>query len=208
MVHGDRCLLRASVVCASLGLAPFFWSALARAQDRTAEQPDPAQTRLAEMAKALDPAHYDPAFYAGAQAEFATPTTGATSLSSLVLGYDARFLHVDLSVGLGLGGDALLDEASTEAVGVSLRMGIPIHRGIRADFSLMAGGGVLILDPPDAPTGTVGEVGGGGRFRVFMTPNVAVIASLGVVALIRGDHSSVIVGARPLGAAAVVYFFR
>jgi hypothetical protein len=203
MLRRHRRIPGMKALCAALGA--IAWTPPASAQGRATEEPP---SHAAKLATLLNPADYDPAVYLGAQAEFATPKTGATSLSSLVVGYDAIILHVDLSLGLGLGGDALLDEASTQAFAASLRLGVPIHRGIRADFSLIAAGGVLLLDAPDGDTATVGEAGGGGRFRVFMTPNVAVIASVGLIALFRGDNSSLFVGARPLGAAAVVYFFR
>ena len=108
-----------------MGLGVLIWNSLDYAQERTSPQPatraatgppfreslpghEGTPTRAAAMATALNPTDYGPAFYTGAQAEF---VAGASGLSSLLVGYDAVWLHIDLGTGLGLGGDALVDAA-------------------------------------------------------------------------------------------------
>ena len=157
------------------------------------------------MAQALSPEEYGRAFFVGAQAELVVPDIG---ISAVLLGYDAIWAQAELSLGFGhrRRPHAWLDQADDYIA--TLRLAFPIHRGIRSDFALLFGGGVTVIDPPEASTFTLGTVGVGAKFRAFFTPNVAVGAALGVVAFIRGENSSVVMGARPLGAASVVYFFR
>lgn len=85
---------------------------------------------------------------------------------------------------------------------------MPVHSGVRADFSLLAGGGATLIAPPKASTFTVGDAVLGTQLRVFQTPNVALIGTLGLAALIRSGHTLYVLGAKPLGAASIVYFFR
>jgi hypothetical protein len=144
----------------------------------------------------------------GAKAEFILPRTGAGGLSALLVGYDLVSLQLDISLGAGLGGDALLDQPADAVYSSGLGLSVPIHRGIRADFALAVGGGVLVIVPQSGENRTLGEAAAGARFRAFVTPSVALSGALGVVALISGSNSSYLVGARPLGSAAVVYFFR
>jgi hypothetical protein len=162
-------------------------------------------TREGLIAQILKPELYDPAFYTGAQAELVVPDAG---VSSLIVGYDAVWLHVDLSLGLGVGNDPVLEQDGLDTYILAVRIGFPVHRGIRSDFSIVAGGGATVVQPPGRGTHAFGTAAAGARFRVFMTPNVAVGATLGLAGFIHGEHSSVVLGARPLGAASVVYFFR
>jgi hypothetical protein len=153
----------------------------------------------------LDPREYGPAFGIGAQADFLAPAVGITGI---VAGYDAVFMQVDGSLGVGIGGDPLTgkDDASTYAFHV--RVGVPIHRGVKADFSLIAGGGVTLVEPPGGDAFVLGLGLAGARIRVFDSPNVAVTGTLGVAGIFRGDHSLFVLGAKPLGSASIVYFFR
>jgi hypothetical protein len=160
---------------------------------------------MAELAKILDPAQYGPAFYSGGQAEFVVPDVG---VSSLLLGYDAVWMQTDLSLGVGMGGDPVADQDTNNLYNVALRLSFPVHRGVRADYAIAVGGGATFIDPPDRSAFTLGTLAAGAKFRVFMAPNVAAAAALGVAAFIHGEHSSLIMGARPLGSASVIYFFR
>jgi hypothetical protein len=179
-----------------------LWTSLASAQPKT-------ERRAEDLVKAVNTADYGRAFYVGARAEFILPRTGAGGLSALLLGYDLVSLQLDISLGVGLGGDALLDQPADAAYSSGLGLSVPIHRGIRADFAVGVGGGVLVIVPQSGENRTLGEAAAGARFRVFVTPSVALSGSLGAVALISGgSNSSYLVGARPLGSAAVVYFFR
>jgi hypothetical protein len=186
---------------AILLLQLLLWTSLASAQPK-------AERRVDTLVNALDPADYGRAFYVGAEAEFILPRTGAGGLSALLVGYDLVSVQLDISVGAGIGGDALLDQPADEVYSSGLGLSVPIHRGVRADFALTGGGGVLLILPSSGGHRTVGEAGAGARFRAFITPTVALAGTLGVVALFGANNSSYLVGARPLGSAAVVYFFR
>lgn len=172
------------------------------AQAAPASAAPPAAVALAQV---TNPADYGSAFYSGAQAELVVPSTG---VSALLLGYDAVWTQIDLSLGFGIGGDPVLDEDASDTYILSVRFGFPIHRGIRADYALLAGGGTTFISPPEGDTFVLPSAAVGAKFRVFMTPHVAVGAALGVAAFFRGENSSVLAGARPLGSASVVYFFR
>jgi hypothetical protein len=208
----------------AVGLAVLLWGQLASAQASTPE-PAPQQQPIAakpsntpdtgsgktpaesaaEQVQAQTPDRYGPAFYSGAQAEFAVPDL---RVSSLLFGYDAVWTQVDLSLGMGIGSDSLNNKNTNDLYNVALRFTFPIHRGIIADYALGGGGGATIFNPPKGSAYVIGTAALGARFRVFLSPNVAMAATLGFAAFIRGEHSSLLLGARPLGAASVVYFFR
>ncbi len=141
----------------------------------------------------------------GAQAELLSPVAG---VSSITVGYDATYVEVDASVGINVGGNPVLDTNATDAYLATMRLAVPVHRGIRSDFSLVLGGGAIFINPPSADTFSVGNAIAGARFRIFQTPNIALGATIGATANIRRKHSSFTVGARPLGGASVVYYFR
>jgi hypothetical protein len=161
--------------------------------------------RNVAMAQALNPVHYGRAFYTGAQAELVVPDAG---ISSMLFGYDLIWMQADLSLGLGVGGDPITGDDAAGTYIMAARFAFPIHRGVRSDFALSAGVGTTIINPPRADNIVLGTGAVGAKFRVFMTPSVAVGATLGLGAFIRGDSSSLVMGARPLGSASVVYFFR
>jgi hypothetical protein len=210
------------VATATLLLLVASWPLAARGQEASTpdQQPSPAPsasiqstrevlTRLErhheELAKLLDPATFPRAFGIGAQAEFIAPTAG---VSSLVFGYDAVFLQAEASFGAGIGGDPVNDKPASNTYAFDVRVALPIHRGVRADFGLSLGGGATFVYPPEGGWYTVGEGIGGARIRMFESPNVVFAGTFGVAALIRGDHSLLVVGAKPLGSASIVYFFR
>jgi hypothetical protein len=161
--------------------------------------------RHEELAKLLDPGQYPPAFELGAQAAYLAPAAG---VSSIVFGYDAIWMQVNLDVGVGFGGDPARNTDANNVYSFDLRVAAPIHRGVRADFSLVAGGGASLVDPPRGANYTLGIALAGAQLRVFQTPNVALTGVLGFAALLRSDQSFYIVGAKPLGSASIVYFFR
>jgi hypothetical protein len=163
------------------------------------------EARHEDLAKLLDTAKYGPAFYSGAQAEFVAPAVGA---AALLFGYDAVALQIDADVGLGIGADPLNDTQVDHSYTFGMRVEVPVHRGVRADYSVGAGGGVSVVDPTQGSNFAIWNVLVGARMRAFLGPNVALVGSLGGGVLIRGTHSQVLVGARPLGAAGFVYFFR
>jgi hypothetical protein len=117
-------------------------------------------------------------------------------------------MQAELSLGFGIGDDVEQEQESTNVYVTGLRLGFPVHRGIRSDFSLLTGGSMTWIEPPGGDGDPIWSGAVGAKFRVFMTPNLAVAGALGVIALFRDDSSSVLAGARPLGSAAVVYFFR
>lgn len=157
------------------------------------------------MAQALNPVDYGRGFYTGAQAELVVPDAG---ISSLLFGYDLVWMQVDLSLGLGVGGDPITGDDAADTYIMATRFAFPIHRGIRSDFALSAGIGTTVIDQPRGDNVVLGTGAAGAKFRVFMTPSVALGATLGLGAFIRGGSSSLVMGARPLGSASVVYFFR
>jgi hypothetical protein len=162
-------------------------------------------SRHEELSKLLDPSKYPPAFEVGAQAEFLPPASG---VSALVLGYDATWMLVNVDVGIGMGGDPITNKDAADVYSFDVRIAVPVHRGVRADFSLLAGGGATLIAPPKASRFTVGDAVLGTQLRVFQTPNVALIGTLGLAALIRSGNTLYVFGAKPLGAASIVYFFR
>jgi hypothetical protein len=161
--------------------------------------------RHEELAQLLDTSKYGPAFVSGAQTEFVAPTIGATAL---LIGYDAVFMQIEGDLGVGFGGDALTNTDTNNTYTFGARILVPVHRGVRADYSVGIGGGASVIDPPQGSTFTIGNALAGARLRAFLGPNVALVGSLGIAVLIRGAHSQVVVGARPLGSAGFEYFFR
>jgi hypothetical protein len=198
-----------------------WWPLPAHAQEATAPRPEPAvperrkestreilrnvATRHEELARLLDSSQYGAAFFNGAQAEFLAPAVG---VASLLFGYDAVFLQIEANFGLSLGGDPLANTNAAHTYSSGLRLSVPVHRGVRADYAIMIGGDVDVVNPPRGSTFTLGTVLAGARMRAFEGPNIALVGTLGFAAIIRGEHSEFIVGARPLGSAAFVYFFR
>lgn len=126
----------------------------------------------------------------------------------MLVGYDAVWAQFELSAGFALGGQLPNAPSEARSYSVGFRVAAPVHRGIRADFSLFAGAGTFVIDPHEGDHYTLWQGGLGARLRVFMTPSVATVAALGGVILIDTNDVSVLIGARPLGAAGVVYFFR
>jgi hypothetical protein len=161
--------------------------------------------RHEELAALIDTSKYGPAFSSGAQAEFVAPGVGATAL---LFGYDAVFMQIEADFGMGFGGDPLTNTDTSNSYTFGVRVAVPVHRGVRADYSLGVGGGATVIDPTQGGTFTIGNALAGARIRSFLGPNVAFVGSFGVEAQIRGTHSQFVIGARPLGGAGFVYFFR
>jgi hypothetical protein len=161
--------------------------------------------RQEELAALLDTSKYGPAFSSGAQAEFVAPGVGTTAL---LVGYDAVFVQIEADVGMGFGGDPLTNTDASNSYTFGLRVAVPVHRGVRADYSIGVGGGATVIDPPQGSSFTIGNALIGARIRAFIGPSVAFSGSFGVEAQIRGAHSQFVIGARPLGGAGFVYFFR
>jgi hypothetical protein len=117
-------------------------------------------------------------------------------------------MEVAASLGVGIGGDPVNNTDAASTYSLDVRVAFPVHRGVRADFSIIAGGGATLVDPPMGRWYALGLALGGGRIRTFVSPNVALTATLGVAAIFRGEHSLFVFGAKPLGAASLVYYFR
>lgn len=163
------------------------------------------EAKYKALSQVLNPRNFGAAFELGAQAEYIGPAAGA---SSLLFGYDAVWAQFELSTGFALGGDLPHIPDDSRSYSVGFRVGLPVHRGVRADFSLFGGGGMFIVNPTEGEKFTLWQTAVGARIRVFMTPTVATAAALGGVLLVDPDEVNVLMGARPLGAAGVVYFFR
>jgi hypothetical protein len=203
------------------GLCGLLWASLASAQVEAGATGDAAPASAAaaapappvstasaaqmKMVQALDPKEYGAAFNVGAQAELIVPTTG---VSALLVGYDAVLLQVELSAGFGIGSDTAQNPDGSDLYLTALRLAFPVHRGIRADFSLVVGGGATFIDPSAQDARTIGTAGVGAKFRSFFSPSVALAATFGAVTTFGDGDTTVLFGARPLGSAAVVYFFR
>lgn len=211
-----------------LGFAVVFCHSLASAQETQSQQAPPQQSPAAaptttkqsqstretlkqiaarheELAKLLDPGQYPPAFVVGAQAAYLAPAAGATAF---VVGYDMIWMQINLDVGIGFGGDPAQNTDADNVYSFDLRAAFPIHRGVRADFSIVGGGGAIRVDPAKGADFTLGQALAGAQLRVFQTPNVALTGTLGFATLVRGGHSLYVIGAKPLGSASIVYFFR
>jgi hypothetical protein len=117
-------------------------------------------------------------------------------------------MQIDADLGMGFGGDPVTNTDSSNTYTFGLRASVPVHRGVRADYSIGVGAGATVIDPPQGSTFTVWNALAGARLRSFLGPNVALVGSLGVAASFRGEHSQFVVGARPLGGAGFVYYFR
>lgn len=117
-------------------------------------------------------------------------------------------MQVEVSFGLRVGGDPLQGTNVNDVYNTALRFTVPVHRGVRSDISLLAGGGFTVLSPVDGGSLVLGSAFAGGTFRAIQTPSLALIASLGVATVFRDQGSYVANGARPLGAAGVIYYFR
>jgi hypothetical protein len=83
-----------------------------------------------------------------------------------------------------------------------------INSSQAADFSLGGGLGIISFNPDQdgADSQTDIEIDAGAQIRVFLVPNVALSASLGL-ALITGDNDSTSLTGEPTGAAGITYFF-
>jgi hypothetical protein len=117
-------------------------------------------------------------------------------------------MQIEANFGVTLGGNPLANTDAAHTYSSGLTLSMPVHRGVRADYAIMIGGGVDVVDPPRGSTFTLGTAIAGTRLRAFEGPNPALVGTLGFAAIIRGEHSEFVIGARPLGSAAFVYFFR
>ncbi len=198
------------------GIWALLWAPLARAEPSPDENesaptsqpaiPDAERSAArAAVAQILNPGQYPPAFNLGAEAEFIGTTFGVASLR---FGYDATFMQVEVGLGMGFGGDPFGDVDANDVYSTRLTVAFPVHRGIRADFAVAGAGGVTFVDPTTGGNFRVGSLSLGARIRSFVSPNLALLANLGAAALFRGDNSAFGIGARPLGGAAIVYYFR
>lgn len=94
-------------------------------------------------------------------------------VSSAVVGYDFSWMQAELSVGFALGGNPLLDVDIDDVYVTNIGLAFPVHRGFKCDFGLLVRGGVVILNPVAGDDIKIlGSAAGGGRFRIFQTPNV------------------------------------
>jgi hypothetical protein len=140
----------------------------------------------------------------GAQTELIGPNAG---ISALLASLDAGWGRFDGSVGVGVfdhGANAL---QGTNVYGFGLRAFFPVHRATRADFSVGAGGALTLLDA-GAGVNTAWIVLVGAEARIFVVENAAILGALGAGALFADHGNALIVGARPLGSAGFVYYFR
>jgi hypothetical protein len=143
-------------------------------------------------------------FGIGAQTELISPNFG---ISSAVVDYDMGWVRWEAGVGLGIferGANAL---QPANVYGVGVRAYFPVHRAERADFSLGGGVAFNLIDAGKGLT-TATALVLGADIRIFVVPNVALIGTLGVGALFESQGDALIVGARPLGSAGFIYYFR
>jgi hypothetical protein len=143
-------------------------------------------------------------FGIGAQTELIGPDVG---ISALLFALDAGWLQAEVSIGIGVferGANALQE---TNVYGFGLRAFVPIHRSMRADFSVGVGGALALLDSGE-DVDDAWTVLAGAKVRIFVVPNAAIVGTAGVGALLRDQGNALIVGARPLGSVGFVYYFR
>jgi hypothetical protein len=176
-----------------------------RAGPTTGKAPSAEDQRAMKLAQVLNPEDYGPAFNAGAQAELIVPSIGA---SAILVGYDAVWMRADLSLGFGIGDDVEQEQDVRDLYITGLRLALPLHRGVREDFSLLVAGGVTFFHPVEGENSALVSTGVGASFRSFLSPNLAVVGTFGVLVFFHDDSWALIGGARPLGSAAFVYYFR
>lgn len=148
----------------------------------------------------------------------AETTLAGTRAASLV--YDTGKLHVDALLGfLNVGQDPADD---TTAFVVGARLFFVLHEGTSSDFS--AGGGLMIVNADNLAddSETNFELEGAAQIRAFITPNVALSASLGLAIIIADDYviggddlisgagaeSVILINGQLIGGAGITYFFQ
>jgi hypothetical protein len=181
-------------------------TALALAVPATTQPPEASPPIPAESSPGTGTAPVTPptSFGLGAQTELIAPDVG---ISALLASLDAGWFRVDGSAGIGVferGANAI---QRTNIYGFGLRAFFPVHRSRRADFSLGAGGALTFLNS-DAGSSTAWIVLVGAEARIFVVENAAILGALGAGALFRDQGNALIIGARPIGSAGFVYYFR
>ena len=138
--------------------------------------------------------------------------TGATFV------YDAGRFHVDVLLGLE---HISRTGPDTSSFGIAGRFFFVVHRMERADFGLGGGIGIARTDFGDAHETNI-ELEGAAQIRAFIAPNVAVLASLGLVIatadngglpggpIVEGGNgdTEIGLGGQLFGGFGVTYYFR
>ena len=121
--------------------------------------------------------------------------------------YDAEVFHVDALLGASF-------QRFDSSVAVAGRLFFPVHRTQSADFSVGPGIGLVHMthDPDgDGPQGRVStnpiHLEGAGQIRAFVTPNVALSATLGLGIVMANNNNSALIGGQVGGSFGVTYFF-
>ena len=156
------------------------------------------------------------ALFATGTAAAQTPTArgigvGAEATMTGIVGgtfvYDAEVFHVDALLGASF-------QHNDSQVAVAGRLFFPVHRTQSADFSLGPGIGLVHTthDPDgDGPQGRVSanpvHLEGAGQIRAFVTPNVALSATLGLGVVMANNNNSALIGGQVGGSFGVTYFF-
>lgn len=184
----------------------------ARAQEPSADEPAGARTRAAEgaptqrlaaAAESQEPLSLLdlPVVGLGTQVALLGPGLSIGG-GSLALTYDLGPVGFDVLVGVFLADE---DESSVRG---DLRVFFPVHRGLIADFSLGAGGGVGYIEPAGGQMEVVWEVLAGAKIRSFVGRNISLEATAGINVFFRDGFESLALGGRLFGGAGFIYFFR
>ena len=140
----------------------------------------------------------------GAEAFVATSPAGPISAAAFV--YDRPAWHIAALVGMQSAGDTDLFVAG--------RFFYHLHQGQMSDFSVGGGLGILSLGDDAGPgdndrTDIILE--GAAQLRAFITPNVAIGASLGLDFVIVDEDNGddyLVLGGQVMSTAGIWYFFQ
>ncbi len=140
----------------------------------------------------------------GAQNELISPQAGA---SALLVAADWHTVQGEATVAAGVFERSTANGAPQDDVlGFGARVYARVHRTERSDLALGGGGSVAILWSPSPQLAWT--VFTGVRVRIFVVPNAALTGSLGAGVVLQRGENFFILGARPLGSAGFVYYFR
>jgi hypothetical protein len=122
--------------------------------------------------------------------------------------YDQPMFHIEAILGYNHISHADNTAQSNFTIGVS--GWYHLARGSNADFSIGGGAGIFYDSPPGNNSSTHFALEPGAQARVFLTPNFALTARVGI-AIEFGDNNSdttLSIGGQETGALGFTYFFR
>jgi hypothetical protein len=170
------------------------------------------------LAGSATTAHAQPDIYGGARGPGLGVEQNLGGLTGLAFSYDAGRFHINVLTHLAHFNE---DGPDLTFFGIGGRFFFRLHEMAGSDFSL--GGGVAILQTEFGDfSDTAIHLEGAAQIRIFVVPNVSLMASLGLVILTAGDaevtggpiaggrqaESIYAIGGQLTGSFGVIYYFR